>query len=238
MIPAEVEGALFLFRRTGLTRIREVERPHGAETRTVRMLSLAISPWGVRMGLGRSMPEEVDAAHAFIASTRPGFRLDSADGLRPDPRTRQALEAVWSAIPASARCGVLVAEAAVYGDGKTAVLFEKAYLYNLPCADFPEAVARVSRPLPKTCPSDGPAGLWMAAHTGERRTPLLIPARTESEAAIRFVSRMMSPEGPAPAGLEGYRISPFPTRTALEIATIAGLFTPEPENDPSPLNFS
>ena len=238
MIPAEVEGALFFFRRTGLSRIRDPARPHGADVRTVRVLSLAVSPWGVRMGLGRSVAEETEACRAFIASCRPGFRLESVDGLRPDARTHQALEAVWGAIPPAGRCGVLVAEAAVYADGKSAILYERSHLYNLPCASLPAGIEAVSRGVPKGCDTDGPLGLWMAADPTDRKAVILIPARTESEAAIRFVFRMTLPERGASPDLSGYRLSPVQTQTALEIAKNAGVFSPEPQNDPDPLNLS
>lgn len=77
--------------------------------------------------------------------------------------------------------------------------------------------------------------MWIGLGLSSREVPLLIPATSESEAAIRAVYRLSHAEPhPVPEAWD-LRISPLPQSGALEIATKAGLFAPAPDNDPHPI---
>ena len=237
MTLSQIEGALFLSRRVLLSKFSQALAISDGRKSLPRVFSLCVSPFGVRFAISESVLEEKEATRAFLTADRGGFRFDAPKDLRPDSRIRSAQETLWSSLPLAARSLVLIGEATVSPNGRAHIDYEKAHLYNRPCPDVLSAVGKVSRPLPDTLriAPDAKGQMWIGLGLSSREVPLLIPATSESEAAIRAVYRLSHAEPhPVPEAWD-LRISPLPQSGALEIATKAGLFAPAPDNDPHPI---
>lgn len=228
MSPQNAEGALFLCRRVLSSALTAAS---GVSCDLPKSVSICVSPFGVRFGFGDSSSEEKQKSRLFLASPHGGFRYDAPSFMKPGPQMRKAQEGLWAAMPESAKSVFITAAVSVDLTGKTVFCDERTYVYNRRCYGLRETLRNVTRPLPDGFhPEPAELRAWTTVSPTSRDLPLIIPARSESEAAIRAVFRLSKNDPfPIPEAAD-LRVVPLSGSSILEISKRSGLFSPRADN--------